>query len=72
VAERLGDAVIEFKGVSKGYGERLLIGRICLSACPPARSVGISGANGAGKSTLFRMITAKEKRTRERSLSVRR
>jgi len=60
VAERLGDAVIEFKGVSKGYGERLLIDDLSFSV-PPGAIVGIIGANGAGKSTLFRMITAKEK-----------
>src|SRR6267154_988175 len=60
VAERLGDAVIEFKGVSKGYGERLLIDDLSFSV-PPGAIVGIIGANGAGKSTLFRMITAEEK-----------
>ncbi|HMG59244.1 MAG TPA: energy-dependent translational throttle protein EttA [Burkholderiales bacterium] len=60
VADRLGDAVIEFKGVSKGYGERLLIDDLSFSV-PPGAIVGIIGPNGAGKSTLFRMITSKEK-----------
>jgi sulfate-transporting ATPase len=60
VADRLGDAVIEFKGVSKGYGERLLIDDLSFSV-PPGAIVGIIGPNGAGKSTLFRMITGKEK-----------
>src|SRR6478736_3980662 len=60
VAERLGDSVIEFKGVSKGYGDRLLIDKLSFSI-PPGASVGIIGPNGAGKSTLFRMITGKEK-----------
>jgi sulfate-transporting ATPase len=59
VAERLGDAVIEFKGVSKGYGERLLIDDLSFQI-PAGAIVGIIGPNGAGKSTLFRMITGKE------------
>jgi sulfate-transporting ATPase len=59
VAERLGDAVIEFKGVSKGYGERLLIDDFSFQV-PAGAIVGIIGPNGAGKSTLFRMITGKE------------
>jgi sulfate-transporting ATPase len=59
VAERLGDAVIEFKGVSKGYGERLLIDELSFRV-PAGAIVGIIGPNGAGKSTLFRMITARE------------
>ena len=59
VAERLCDSVIEFKGVSKGYGERLLIDNLSLQI-PPGAIVGIIGPNGAGKSTLFRMITGKE------------
>jgi sulfate-transporting ATPase len=58
--ERLGDKVIEFNGVSKGYGDSLLIDKLSLSI-PPGAIVGIIGPNGAGKSTLFRMITGKEK-----------
>jgi len=60
VADRLGDSVIEFKAVSKGYGDRLLIDDLSF-AVPPGAIVGIIGPNGAGKSTLFRMITGKEK-----------
>jgi energy-dependent translational throttle protein EttA len=60
VAERLGDSVIEFKKVSKGYGERLLIDDVSFKI-PPGAIVGIIGPNGAGKSTLFRLITGQEK-----------
>ncbi|MCC7486934.1 MAG: energy-dependent translational throttle protein EttA [Burkholderiales bacterium] len=60
VAERLGDTVIEFKGVSKGYGERLLIDDLSF-AVPPGAIAGIIGPNGAGKSTLFRLITGRER-----------
>ncbi|MGH8649105.1 MAG: energy-dependent translational throttle protein EttA, partial [Burkholderiales bacterium] len=60
VADRLGDSVIAFEGVSKGYGDRLLIEDLSFSV-PPGAIVGIIGPNGAGKTTLFRMITGKEK-----------
>ncbi|HVR93027.1 MAG TPA: energy-dependent translational throttle protein EttA, partial [Casimicrobiaceae bacterium] len=60
VAERLGNQVIEFHGVSKGYGERLLIDNLSFNV-PPGAIVGVIGPNGAGKSTLFRMITGAEK-----------
>ena len=59
VAERLGDKVIEFKGVSKAFGDRLLIDNLSFTV-PPGAIVGIIGPNGAGKSTLFRMITGAE------------
>ena len=60
VAERLGGQVIEFNGVSKAFGDRLLIDNLTF-AIPPGAIVGIIGPNGAGKSTLFRMITGAEK-----------
>src|SRR5580765_342145 len=60
VAERLGNEVIEFQKVSKGYGERLVIEKLSLQI-PPGAIVGIIGPNGAGKSTLLRLITNKEK-----------
>jgi sulfate-transporting ATPase len=60
VAERLGNEVLSMEGVSKGYGDRLLIDKLSF-AVPPGAIVGIIGPNGAGKSTLFRMITGKEK-----------
>ena len=59
VGERLGNEVIEFEGVSKAYGERLLIDNLSFKV-PPGAIVGIIGPNGAGKSTLFRMITGRE------------
>jgi len=60
VAERLGNEVIEFKGVSKGYGDRLLVDDLSFKV-PAGAIVGVIGPNGAGKSTLFRMIIGKEK-----------
>jgi sulfate-transporting ATPase len=60
VADRLGNEVIEFKSVSKAYGDRLLFENLNFKV-PPGAIVGIIGPNGAGKSTLFRMITEKEK-----------
>ena len=58
--ERLGDKVIEFKNVTKGFGERCLISALSFSV-PKGAIVGIVGGNGAGKSTLFRMIEGTEK-----------
>ncbi|HEY8570069.1 energy-dependent translational throttle protein EttA [Microbulbifer sp.] len=57
--ERLGDNVIEFNHVSKGFGDRLLIDDLSFRV-PKGAIVGIVGGNGAGKSTLFRMINGKE------------
>jgi len=57
---RLGDIVIEADGLSKGYGDTLLIDDLSFSL-PPGGIVGVVGANGAGKTTLFRMITGQEK-----------
>ena len=59
VAERLGDKVIEFNGVTKSFGDRLLIENLSFTV-PPGAIVGIIGPNGAGKSTLFRMVTGQE------------
>jgi sulfate-transporting ATPase len=60
VAERLGNEVIEFKGVSKSFGDRLLIDNLNFKI-PAGAIVGIIGPNGAGKSTLFKLIAGKEK-----------
>ncbi|WP_216891566.1 energy-dependent translational throttle protein EttA [Pseudomonas putida] len=56
---RLGDKVIEFKNVTKGYGDRVLIDNLSF-AMPKGAIVGVIGGNGAGKSTLFRMLMGKE------------
>ncbi len=60
VAERLGQNVIDFDGLTKGYGDKLLIDDLTFKL-PPGGIVGVIGANGAGKTTLFRMITGQEK-----------
>jgi sulfate-transporting ATPase len=59
---RLGERVIEFKGVTKAYGDRLLIDNLSLSI-PAGSLVGVIGPNGAGKSTLLRLITGQEQPT---------
>ncbi len=60
IAERLGNNVIEFSGLTKGYGDRMLIEDLSFKL-PPGGIVGIIGPNGAGKTTLFRMISGQEK-----------
>src|SRR3569832_1142364 len=60
VAEQLGQNVVDFEGLTKGYGDRLLIDNLTFKL-PPGGIVGVIGANGAGKTTLFRMITGQEK-----------
>jgi ATPase subunit of ABC transporter with duplicated ATPase domains len=60
VSERLGQVVIEMDGISKGYGDQLLIDGLSIKL-PPGGIVGVIGPNGAGKTTLFRMITGQEK-----------
>jgi ATP-binding cassette ChvD family protein len=60
VAERLGQNVIDFEGLTKAYGDRVLIDNLSFKL-PPGGIVGVIGANGAGKTTLFRMITEQEK-----------
>ncbi len=60
VADRLGHEVIEFEGVTKSFGDRVLIDNLSFKV-PAGAIVGIIGPNGAGKSTLFRMISGQEK-----------
>ena len=60
VAERLGNNVIEFDALKKGFGERLLIDDLSFKL-PPGGIVGVIGPNGAGKTTLFRMITGQDR-----------
>ena len=57
---RLGDTVVEARGLKRGYGDKLLIENLDFTL-PPGGIVGVIGPNGAGKTTLFRMITAQEK-----------
>ncbi|MBI5265459.1 MAG: energy-dependent translational throttle protein EttA [Bradyrhizobium sp.] len=59
VAERLGQNVIDFEGLTKSFGDRLLIDNLTFKL-PPGGIVGVIGPNGAGKTTLFRMITGQE------------
>ncbi|MFM2281041.1 MAG: hypothetical protein RLZZ444_3272, partial [Pseudomonadota bacterium] len=59
VGERLGNTVIEAEGLTKGYGDRVLIENLTFKL-PPGGIVGVIGPNGAGKTTLFRMITGQE------------
>ncbi|MGL4323796.1 MAG: energy-dependent translational throttle protein EttA, partial [Beijerinckiaceae bacterium] len=59
IAERLGNNVIDFDGLSKSFGDKLLIDNLSFKL-PPGGIVGIIGPNGAGKTTLFRMITGQE------------
>jgi ATP-binding cassette ChvD family protein len=58
-APRLGDLVLEAEGLTKGYGDRLLMEDLSFTV-PPGGIVGVIGANGAGKTTLFRMIVGQE------------
>jgi ATP-binding cassette ChvD family protein len=59
VAERLGQNVVDFEGLTKGFADRLLIDNLTFKL-PPGGIVGVIGPNGAGKTTLFRMITQQE------------
>jgi ATP-binding cassette ChvD family protein len=60
VAERLGDNVVDFDHLKKGFGDNLLIDDLTFRL-PPGGIVGVIGPNGAGKTTLFRMITGQDK-----------
>jgi len=60
VAERLGQHVVDFDHLKKGYGDNLLIDDLTFKL-PPGGIIGVIGPNGAGKTTLFRMITGQEK-----------
>jgi ATP-binding cassette ChvD family protein len=60
VVERLGQNVVDFNNLSKGFGDNLLIDDLTFKL-PPGGIVGVIGPNGAGKTTLFRMITGQEK-----------
>jgi ATP-binding cassette ChvD family protein len=60
VTERLGQNVVDFENLRKGYGDNLLIDNLSFKL-PPGGIVGVIGPNGAGKTTLFRMITGQEK-----------
>jgi ATPase subunit of ABC transporter with duplicated ATPase domains len=59
VGQRLGEVVVEAEGLTKGYGDRLLMEDLSFSL-PPGGIVGVIGPNGAGKTTLFRMVTGQE------------
>src|SRR5213075_373292 len=59
VAERLGNNVVDFEGLKKGFGDNMLIDDLTFKL-PPGGIVGVIGPNGAGKTTLFRMITKQE------------
>src|SRR5881394_2384454 len=60
VSERLGQNVVDFEGLGKGFGDNLLIDDLTFKL-PPGGIVGVIGPNGAGKTTLFRMITGQDK-----------
>ncbi len=60
MAERLGQNVVDFEGLNKAFGDRMLIDDLTFKL-PPGGIVGVIGPNGAGKTTLFRMITGQEK-----------
>ena len=57
---RLGDVVIEAKGIAKAYGDKLLFDELSFTL-PPNGIVGVIGPNGAGKTTLFKLVTGQEK-----------